>query len=97
MLEFLAPLSKMFKTGKMLNMFNFLGMFPKVLRTEEMFNLFNMFNPEGKYGKGIEHGKLPLRIEHIEHIEHSPVLSTFLWTCPKKIEILSVSSVLGTS
>ena len=67
---------KVLKTGEMLNMFNLFGACSKkVLKTGEMFNMFNppMFNPEGKYGKGIEHATFPLRIEHIEHIEHFPV------------------------
>ena len=46
------------------------GHVPKrVLKIGEMFN---MFNPEGKYGEGIEHGRFPLRIEHSVHIEHFP-------------------------
>ena len=50
---------KVLKTGEMFNMFNFLGLCSKkVLKTGEMFNMFNMFNPEGKYGKGIEHGTI---------------------------------------
>ena len=39
----------------------------KVLKTGEIFNMFNVFNPVGKYGKEIEHGTFPHRIEHIEH------------------------------
>ena len=50
----------------------------KALKTGE---LLNIFNPEGKYGRGIEHGAFPLRIEHKEHIEHLLVLSTSFGTC----------------
>ena len=51
-------------------MFNLLGHVPKkVLKTGEMFK---MLNPEGKYGRGIEHGPKKLNILNI-----SPGLGAF--------------------
>ena len=58
-------------------------MLQKVLKTGDMFN---MFNPEGKYGKGTEHGIFRLRVEHIEHIEHFPSFKHFFGITPKKIK-----------
>ena len=76
---------KCLKQGKCSICSIFLGHVPKkVLKTGEMFNMFNMFNPEGKYGKGIEHGTFPLRIEHIEHIEHFPCFKHFFGNMPRK-------------
>ena len=45
---------------------------------------------------GIQHGLFPPRIEQIEQLNISPVLSTFLNITPKRLNILNISPVLST-